>query len=440
MFIAPPVSIPPESLRPQFHFTAQTGWLNDPNGLVYENGKYHLFYQHNPFGTEWGNMTWGHAVSADLMHWKHLPNALAPDSLGTMFSGSAILDKANTAGFGKNALICMYTAAGGSDDLSKGKPFTQCLAYSLDGIKFTKFSGNPVLPNLEEGNRDPKVIWYVPAKHWVMALYLRDSRYALFSSPDLKHWTKTQELAMPGTDECPDFFEMGMEGEATNKQWIFWGANGNYQVGQFDGNTFRPHSPIIRSNFGNTSYAAQTYSNAPKNRRIQIAWMNNSNFPGCTWNQQMTFPTNMSLRSTPEGPRLAFWPVSEVRGLRVRSVTAMDGFYDVPSGLLDAEGDWTVPAAGILTVTINGIVVKFDAETHILSALDKSVTLTNSGPRFSLRVLADRTSLEIFAQNGLTSMPLFFLPRTGDKQGIDLKLTGKWSGKLRVYELHGSMH
>src|SRR6478736_4206298 len=175
-----------ESLRPQFHFTARRGWLNDPNGLVYYDGEYHLFYQHNPYGWNWGNMHWGHAVSKDLVHWKESPEALYPDEHGTMFSGSAIVDWNNTAGFqtGKEpALVAMFTAA--------GKPFTQGLAYSNDrGRSWTKYEKNPVLGHLVHENRDPKVVWYAPKNKWVMSLYLDHNDFAIFSSTNLKQWVK----------------------------------------------------------------------------------------------------------------------------------------------------------------------------------------------------------------------------------------------------------
>lgn len=421
-----------EPLRPQFHFTAQKGWLNDPNGLVYFKGEYHLFFQHNPFGTQWGNMTWGHAVSKDLVHWHQLAEAIEPDALGTIFSGSAVVDQHGTAGFGNGALVCMYTAAGGTNDASKGKPFTQCLAYSTDGRTFQKFSGNPVLPHIEAENRDPKVLWYSPTHTWVLALYLDGNRYALFTSIDLKTWMKTCDVDMPGTSECPDFFELPIDGQ---KKWVFWGANGNYRVGSFDGKKFTPETGAIRSNFGNTSYAAQTYFNDPKGRRVQISWFQNSNFPDTAWNQQMGFPTELKLRSTSEGPRLAIYPVDEIKSLHGPKLVGKDGWFASTSGLLDMSARFVVPESGVLALTVNGRTISYDVASHTLQALGKRANVPPVLDRLDLRILADRTSIEIYAQSGLVNMPLFTLPETPER-GIRVQTSRGWkTEKLDVYEL-----
>ncbi|MFZ4506651.1 MAG: glycoside hydrolase family 32 protein [Fimbriimonas sp.] len=432
-----PVSLP-EDLRPQFHFTAPKGWLNDPNGLVYENGNYHLFYQHNPFGTEWGNMTWGHAVSRDLLHWKDLPNALEPDSLGTMFSGSAIYDAKGKYGFGakgKPTIVCFYTAAGGTNEASKGKPFTQCLAWSQDGLTFTKLDSNPIVGNLADGNRDPKVIWDRVRKQWVMALYLIGGRYCLLGSHDLRNWTKLSEISTPGTDECPDFFPLRLGGKSGLEKWIFWGANGRYMVGAFDGKDFHPETPVLATNFGNTGYAAQIYSNTPGGRTVQIAWLNNSNFPGCAWNQQMGIPVELNLKATPQGPRLSTLPVREVRSLRKVRVQSQDGVYSVPTGLVDIEGVWSVPASGRLTLRVNGVSISVDAATKRLSALDRQAEVDLTSGKLKLRILADRASIEIFAQDGLVTMPLFVLPVASAFRGVQIERLGQWNGRPSVYEL-----
>ena len=227
-----------------------------------------------------------------------------------------MIDNDNVSGFGtkrKPAMLCFYTAAGGTNDLSKGKSFSQCLAYSTDGIHFTKYSGNPIIPHIEAENRDPKVVWHEASKQWILALYLVDNRYRFFGSKNLKDWTQLSEYKMLGTDECPDLFELTYQG---SKRWVFWGANGNYQVGDFDGYKFVPATPVLRSQFGNTGYASQTYSNVPKGRCIQIAWMNGAEFPNCAWNQQMALPNTLSLQETKVGPRLGYWPVDEIKKLR----------------------------------------------------------------------------------------------------------------------------
>ena len=254
------VAVYHEWLRPQFHFTAQKNWHNDPNGLVFYKGEYHLFFQHNPHGINWGEMTWGHAISSDLLHWKQLDHALLPDSHGTMFSGSAVVDWNNTAGFqtgDEKPLICIFTAAGGTSPESKGKPFTQGIAYSIDlGRTWKKYDKNPVLGHVAGENRDPKVIWHGPTKRWVMALYLDGDKYALFSSPDLKQWEKLADLPAFGANECPDFFEIPVAGEDAKTKWILWGSNGNYLIGSFDGKTFSRESGPHKFEFGSNFYAA----------------------------------------------------------------------------------------------------------------------------------------------------------------------------------------
>ncbi len=235
-----------EVYRPQFHFTAKKNWSNDPNGLVYYEGEYHLFFQHDHSNIEWGNILWGHAVSSDMVNWKQLANAIEPDELGMIFSGSGVVDWDNTAGFQsckQAAMVSIYTSA--------GKPFTQSIAYSNDrGRTWTKYKKNPVLGHIIGTNRDPKVIWHAPRKRWVMALYLDANNYALFSSPNLKQWTRLSDIHLPGSSECPDIFELPVDGDAENSKWVFWGANGNYIMGTFDGCIFREESEVLQSDWG----------------------------------------------------------------------------------------------------------------------------------------------------------------------------------------------
>ncbi|MEQ1823807.1 MAG: glycoside hydrolase family 32 protein [Fimbriimonadaceae bacterium] len=434
MIFPTPIIFMQEPLRPQLHFTAPKGWLNDPNGLVYRNGEYHLFYQHNPFGTQWGNMTWGHAVSKDLLHWRDLPNAIEPDALGTIFSGSAVIDRENTSGLGSKstpAMVCFYTAAGGTSEASKGQPFTQCLAWSQDGTKFTKLPANPIVGHIADQNRDPKVAWDDEHKKWVMVLYLTADKFAFLGSKNLRKWERLSELQIPNGNECPDFFQLTLGGK---KKWVFWTAQGKYMIGTFDGDKFHPETPVIDSHFGNTGYAAQTYSNIPRGRVVQIAWMNNAEFPGCVWNQQMALPNELKLKATAAGPRLAIMPVGEVRSLRKGQVGRHGTNYEVPSGLMDIEGSWRVPKSGSLICNVNGTDIKLDAAKGTLSALDKSASVDLSGGKFNLRIIVDRTSMEIYAQDGLVSMSLFALPRPVAK-GAELSSEGQWDGQVKVYEL-----
>ncbi|MDZ7615678.1 MAG: glycoside hydrolase family 32 protein, partial [Patescibacteria group bacterium] len=213
-----------ERLRPQFHFAPAYGWMNDPNGMVYHDGEYHLFFQHNPYGVNWGNMTWGHAVSTDMLHWRQLPGAIHPDGLGTIFSGSGVVDHKNTTGWqtGEHKpIVAVYTSAGGTSAQSRGQSFTQSVAYSIDrGRTFTNYDGNPVLKHLVKGNRDPKVLWHEPTSQWVMIVYFERPRFALFGSADLKHWTKLSELDIPDGYECPDLFELPVDGNAKDTRWV----------------------------------------------------------------------------------------------------------------------------------------------------------------------------------------------------------------------------
>src|SRR5690606_21999772 len=223
---------------------------NDPNGLAYYQGQYHLFYQHNPYGVNWGNMHWGHAVSKDLVHWEDLDEALYPDTLGTMFSGGGVVDLENTSGLGTKenpALLLYYTAA--------EKSWAQGLAYTNDGIHFNKLD-QPVVDKVSDGNRDPKVIWHQPSKHWVMVLYVEDpqQQHAMYfyTSKDMKKWEyASKTLGGKNNDrylfECPELFELPVDGDPSNKKWVLTGANAQYAIGHFDGKTFHPEQERIFS-------------------------------------------------------------------------------------------------------------------------------------------------------------------------------------------------
>jgi sucrose-6-phosphate hydrolase SacC (GH32 family) len=412
-----------ESLRPQFHFTSRTNWLNDPNGLVFYRGEYHLFFQHNPAGINWGNMTWGHAVSTDLLHWKQLDDAIAPDRLGTIFSGSAVIDWHNTAALQtgeEKPLVAIYTSAGGTSPASNGQPFTQSIAASNDrGRTFRKYDHNPVLGHIIGGNRDPKVIWHGPSKKWVMALYLDGDQYALFSSPDLKQWKKLCDIPRFGSGECPDIFELPIEGVQGKSRWIFWGGNNTYLIGDFDGTKFVNESGPHRFEFGANYYAAQTYSDIPAadGRRIQIGWMSGGKYPRMPFNQQMSFPGELVLRQTSAGLRLCKQPVRELDSLHGEkfawSGTLKQGdnpLAAVKGDLFHVRMDVEPAAAGHVSFSIRGAKLDYDPQRGELSLRGKTAVVTPRAAKLKLQILIDRSSIEVFADGGRIVMSSCFSP------------------------------
>jgi sucrose-6-phosphate hydrolase SacC (GH32 family) len=421
-----------EKHRPQFHFSPKVNWTNDPNGLVFYMGEYHLFFQHNPSGINWGNMTWGHAVSKDLVHWTQLDHAILPDRLGSIFSGSAVVDWENTSGFGSadsKAMVCIYTAAGEHNTAGeKGVPYTQCLASTTDGRTFTKYAKNPVLGHLAGSNRDPKVIWYAPEKKWVMALYLAGDTFALFESKDLKSWTKLHDVRFPRHSECPDFFPMPVDGNKDNLKWVFTAANGDYLIGSFDGKTFKPEGDATRADYGANYYAVQTYSDIPASdgRRIQIAWMAEARYPGMPFNQQMGFPCEMKLRTFPEGLRICRLPVAEIKNVYGKHHTWKDQtlkpdenlLKDVAGGLYDIQLQVDPAGAKSFGIKCRGATVTYSAERAKLACLGKEAPMDAPNGKITLRILVDRTSLEVFANDGKVVMTSCFLP-TPEMTGLE---------------------
>lgn len=412
-----------ETDRPAFHFTSPTGAINDPNGLIYLDGAYHMFYQLNPLGMIGSNKSWGHATSRDLVHWENLPPALYPDPFGQIYSGSAVLDARNTSGLGKEdspAVVLIYTAA--------GKPLTQQnLAYSLDGAKtFVKYEGNPVVPQIRGGNRDPRVIWYEPGKHWVMALFIgmppqpgaapgQEKTIHFLTSPDLKTWKDASTL--PGYYECPDIISLPLNGDAQNIRWVATQGDGRYQVGTFDGETFRPETPILPSHETDGYYASQTFNNLPatESRCLQIQWLRGPRNPKDSFSQMMSVPLSLSLRATPEGPRLSSLPVKEIDVLRgapsLSLTTAALGTANplaAVSGPYDIELDVVPEGAGV-TLAIGPTQFHYDPAKQEMSCITKAKTVTARLPlengHLKCRVLVDQGSIELFARDGLSVWP-----------------------------------
>lgn len=426
-----------EARRGQFHFSPRYGWTNDPNGLVYYNGEYHLFFQHNPYGVNWGNMHWGHAVSADLVHWKDLGDALYPDNYGTMFSGGAVVDLKNSSGLGsaKNPpLILFYTAA--------EKSWKQGLAYSTDGRTFEKLA-EPILPKITDGNRDPKVIWYEPAQHWVMVLYVteEDEQHSMhfFTSTDMKSWTSASKVdGGKGTDrylfECPEFFELPVEGgRAGEKKWVLTGANSQYAIGTFDGKTFHPEEERMFSQQGRDYYAAQTFSNEPSGRRIEIGWWRtHTNQGSSSFNQSMSIPMELSLRQTARGIRLIRTPVAALTSLRENSLKvagktlAPNGenpFADFQAELAELNVRLKVNKAKTIQLDIRGLAVQYQVAEQELVIDNVRAHLPLVDGELQLRIYVDRTGVEVFANEGTLFMPINYNLDTTNV-GYGLSVTG----------------
>lgn len=320
-----------EKYRPAYHFSPLYGWMNDPNGMVYKDGEYHLFYQYNPYGSKWGNMSWGHSISKDLVNWEHRPVAIAPDALGTIFSGSAVVDRDNTAGFGAGAIIAIYTQ---SSDRQ-----VQSIAYSTDnGRTFNKYENNPVLTSDARDFRDPKVFWHNDTQRWIMVLAV-GQEMQIFSSPNLKDWMFQSSFgkgqgAHGGVWECPDLFELSVEG-TNEKKWVllcnlnpggpFGGSATQYFVGTFDGKKFVNESPSQTKwmDWGKDHYAAVTWSDVPDNRRIAIAWMSNwqyaNDVPTSQYRSPNSVPRDLSLFTVDGETYLQSAPSPELEKLREAS-------------------------------------------------------------------------------------------------------------------------
>ena len=330
-----------EQHRPQFHFTPKTGWMNDPNGMVYFKGEYHLFYQYYPDSTVWGPMHWGHAVSKDRIRWEHLPIGLFPDKLGYIFSGSVVVDEQNTSGFGTQKdppLIALYTYHDMVGEKSGRTDFqSQALAFSVDkGRTWTKYANNPVMPNQGAKDfRDPKVLWFEPSKEWIMTLAVADHT-AFYTSKDLKNWSEASEFGKNegshgGVWECPDLFPLTTENGST--KWVLivnigngapnGGSGTQYFIGQFDGRTFKNDNKpddFLWLDYGRDNYAGVTWANAPDNRRVLLGWMSNWNYaqvvPTQKWRSAMTLPRELSLKTTEKGVRLVQKVIKEAEILR----------------------------------------------------------------------------------------------------------------------------
>ena len=386
-----------EALRPQLRFSQMRGWNNDPNGMVYYDGEYHFFWQSNPFGPQWANMFWGHAVSKDLIHWEELPVALYPRVMaaGHCFSGSANVDHNNTGGWqtgDEKVMVAAFT------DTARG----EALAVSNDRGRTWKYiDENPII---KHDGRDPKLVWYEPGKHWVIAVYdIVDGKRTIgfYTSKDLKQWELGSRF--DGFHECPELFELPVDGDANNKRWVTYGADAAYFIGAFDGKTFTPeHEKKHRVHHG-SYYASQCFSRTPGGRVIQIGWAR-INMPGMPLNQAFSLPTELTLKTTPAGIRLCAEPIKELDTLRGEAQSA-DGQtlvpekpirFDTGGQLFDIVVEVQPRGAEEIKLQFGPNQVTYNAAAAKLDGMP--LPLVDGRLRF--RVVVDRPMYEIVGGNG----------------------------------------
>ncbi len=472
--------------RPTIHFTPHAGWINDPNGLVYLDGEYYLFYQHHPHSTVWGPMHWGHAVSRDLVKWQELPIALAPDHIGAIFSGSVVNDRNNTAGFGAGAMVAIFT----HQTENPNQRQVQSIAYSLDrGRTWAKYAGNPVLrpPAGLNDFRDPKVFWYDDGirAHWVMALAVA-SEIFFYRSTNLKDWTESSRFGAErgshgGVWECPELMLLNIEG-SDEKRWVLIVSVGNgapaggsgvqYFVGQFDGTTFTSQDAPDRirwADYGADFYALQAWNDAPDGRKLCIAWMNNwaygNQIPASTWRGSMSIPREIALQRDGDDVVLVQRPVPELNNTGRTKLTwqprqidceviAIDSASDVPRelhlsvriassnvvdgaafGIRIGEGDAAVligyrsahQQLFIQRPDLSGTAPGF-AATHV-------APLSLRDGQLDLHLILDTCSVEVFTDQGrLTMTDQLFLPRNGNALTLFAQNIAVAIGRLEIRE------
>ncbi len=434
-----------EQYRPLIHYTPAANWINDPNGMVYADGIYHLFYQYNPYGNDWGNMSWGHATSTDLIKWEEQDVALVPDDLGDIYSGSAVYDKDNTAGFGQGAIVAIYTSAGTYQQ--------QSIAYSTDGgMTFTKYSGNPVIANSSEPDfRDPKVFYHEESGNWVMVL-AKGSKYGIdiWTSPNLKTWTYQSTFSTDiascnrGIWECPDLIRMDYNGA---EKWVLIvnvnpggpvsGSGTQYFVGSFDGNSFVADDldyPMWLD-YGTDNYAGVTWSNV-EDRAILIGWMNNWNYagsvPATPWRSAMTLPRELKLIEFDGEPLLANTVVEEIETIAgdwedVNSSGSLgvSGPYQLRLNLdLGSNGTFSIynSSGEYLEMQVNSsnkkLITRRNGNTgdtsfsSLFSIPSISTPFNCSEDSVTIDIFVDQSSVEIFTEDGSMAQTTLVFPES----------------------------
>ena len=440
-----------EHFRPLYHHTPLYGWMNDPNGMFYKDGEWHLYYQFNPYGSQWENMTWGHSTSRDLIHWEAKPLALEADWLGAIFSGSAIIDKDNTAGFGHNAVIAMYTSAGAAQ--------TQSIAYSADGgLTFTKYAGNPVITENAPDFRDPKVFWHEATKRWIVILAV-GQEVKIYSSQNLKQWKYESSFGRQygnhdGVWECPDLFPITYQnGKETETKWVlllninpggpFGGSATQYFIGQFDGRKFTCEDNPTETkwmDYGKDHYATVTFHNAPEGRLVALPWMSNwqyaNQWPTKQFRSANGLPRDLGLVTVAGETYLTSTPSREVDALRGQKVKKPTEACEI-----------VVDMKALTNITLSNakgeqVIMRYDSQKQELT-MDRTksgdVSFSEAFPALTiapthgqlkqLRIFIDRCSIEVFDAEGRVAMTNLVFP---SEPYSELKVTG---GKASVYEI-----
>ena len=432
-----------ERFRPLYHHTPLYGWMNDPNGMFYKDGVWHLYFQFNPYGSQWENMTWGHSTSRDLIHWEAQPLAIEADWLGAIFSGSAVIDKDNTAGFGRDAIVAMYTSAGSAQ--------TQSIAYSTDGGKsFTKYAGNPVITQNAPDFRDPKVMWHESTKSWIVPLAV-GQEVQFYSSKNLKEWKYESSFGREygnhdGVWECPDLLEIGGKWVLLlniNPGGPFGGSATQYFVGQFDGHKFTcEDSPSETKwmDYGKDHYATVTFHNAPESRIVALPWMSNWQYAGVVPTKQFRsangLPRDLGLASVSGETILTSSPSKELLALRAGKVKQPTEACEI---LVDVKGTMELT---LQNQKGEQVVMNYDAKAQTFSmnrtksgevAFSEAFPCTTVAPTYGaikqLRIFIDRCSIEAFDGEGRMAMTNLVFPSEAYN---NIKVKG---GKATIYEI-----
>ena len=441
-----------QTLRPQFHFSSLKNWINDPNGMVYYDGEYHLYFQHNPVGIKWGNMTWGHAVSADMVHWKQLPHAILPYGKSAIFSGSAVVDEQNMLGkqVGKTkTIVAIYTAWGNG----------QAGAYSTDkGRSFQLLNnGGPIVKatGINKGERDPSIFWHEASKKWIMVLWIKRAanegsaadkmgKVRIFTSPNLTDWTMASDFDREWVYECVNLIELPVDGNKKNKKWVVFDAGFHYEIGDFDGKALTTDSIALQGDFGKNYYAAQTFNNSPDGRKVLIGWMSGSNGAnekeGMPFSGQFSFPSKLDLRNTKAGIRLFRWPIKEIESLYTHSYQFKNLHLDKVSEKLaqiKAELiDFSIEFEPIdsLKLTLRGLDISYNKSiaSFAYGKFMIPAPIREDG-KVILRVLIDRSSIELFANEGASVASFFAVPKA-DELGV--AISGNGDTKITSLVVH----